>query len=58
MRFSLKEVQFRPRKCNKVAHAIVRFALHEQGPYYWLEEGLVWLMNCILDDLIVTNTSG
>ncbi|CAL2257075.1 unnamed protein product [Prunus armeniaca] len=43
MQFSLKEVQFRPRECNKVAHAISRFALQE-GPYYWLE-GLLWLMN-------------
>ncbi|CAL2258763.1 unnamed protein product [Prunus armeniaca] len=58
MRFSLKEVQIRHRECNKVVRAIARFALHEEGPYCWLEEDPVWLMNCILDDLIVTNASG
>ncbi|XP_021828043.1 uncharacterized protein LOC110768577 [Prunus avium] len=29
VQFSLKEVQFRLRECNKVAHAIAYFALHE-----------------------------
>lgn len=40
-----------------MVHAIAHFALHEQSPYYWLEEDPVWLMNCIFDDLIVTNAS-